>query len=319
MTRFFVTGGTGFIGSNLVAQLLQDGAEKVTVYDNFITGKRWHLDALKSDKLTIVEGDIHDRPRLSQAIAGHDVVFHLAANADIAKAAQEPLIDFDQGTVLTQFVLEAMRLNGIKRVLFTSGSGVYGEAPGFPIPENYPGMTPISTYGAQKLASEALVSSYCHMFDFVGTVTRFANVVGPLMTHGVTHDFIRKLMKDPTRLAIFGDGQQTKPYVHVTDVINAMLLAFRTQKEGYAVYNVASLDRVTVKDVADIVTAEMGLKNVKYEFSGGARGWRADVPVYELDSNKLRAQGWTHQYTSHQSVTAASRAMLKELAEKGEL
>lgn len=317
MTRFFVTGGAGFIGANLVRFLLNLNGAQVTVFDNFATGKRWHLEPLQSKALTVVTGDMGDLPSLKNAITGHDVVFHLAANSDIAKAAEQPLIDFEDGTLLTQNLLEAMRVNGIKRILFTSGSGVYGDVPPEPISEDYPRMLPISTYGASKLASEVLISAYCHMFDFIGTVTRFANVVGPLMTHGVTHDFIRRLKADPKRLRILGDGRQTKPYIHVEDIIGALKLALDTQKLGYACYNVASLDHLTVRDIADIVTDLMGLKDVAYDFTGGERGWRADVPTYSLDSSRIRALGWRNQRDSRAAVTAAARAMLDELAHEG--
>ena len=207
--RFFVTGGAGFLGSNLTNEILDRGLGPVTVYDNFTIGRREHFgDRVHDPRLTIVKGDVSDLPALKSALNGHDVVFHLASNSDIARAATDPLIDFDNGTVLTQMMLEAMRATGVKRILFTSGSGVYGEVPPDPIPEAYPYMIPISTYGAQKLASEALISAYSHMFDMVGTVFRFANVVGPHMTHGVSHDFTRRLHGNSVRLEVIrGDGE----------------------------------------------------------------------------------------------------------------
>ncbi len=207
-----------------------------------------------------------------------------------------------------------MRLSGVKRVLFTSGSGVYGDVPPEPIPEDYAFMRPVSTYGAQKLASEALISSYCHMFDMIGSVTRFANVVGPLMTHGVTHDFIRRLRDDPKKLRILGDGQQTKPFIHVDDIIDALLMILRNQDTSYVYYNVASLDQLTVREIADIVTDLMGLKDVIYDFTGGARGWRADVPIYSLNTSKIRAAGWKNKMNSREAVVASARSMLDELS-----
>ncbi|MDE2464315.1 MAG: NAD-dependent epimerase/dehydratase family protein [Alphaproteobacteria bacterium] len=314
--RFFVTGGAGFLGSNLVGTILDQDVGTVTVYDNFVTGRRAHFSERSSDpRLTIIEGDVSDLERLKSAVAGHDVVFHLAANADIARAASEPMIDFNNGTVLTQTLLEAMRLTGVKRVLFTSGSGVYGDVPADPIPEDYSHMVPISTYGAQKLASETLVSAYCHMFDFVGTVFRFANVVGPNMTHGVSHDFVLRLRDEPSRLRILGDGQQRKPYIHSSDVIAAMLRLQAQQTEGYNYFNVSSEDSLLVRDIADIVVEEMGLKDVSYEFTGGARGWRADVPIYSLDSSKVRAAGWRNKLSSREAVTAAVRSMISEFSQ----
>jgi UDP-glucose 4-epimerase len=247
--RFFVTGGAGFLGSNLVNTILDQRLGSVTVFDNFSTGRRAFFgERLEAPELTVVEGDVADYDALLPILPGHDVVFHLAANSDIARAATEPLIDFNNGTRLTQMLLEAMRDTGVKRILFTSGSGVYGDVPPTPIPENYSHAIPISTYGSSKLASEALISAYCHMFDMVGTVFRFANVVGPHMTHGVSHDFVRRLHADNSRLEIFGDGNQRKPYIHTDDVIAAMLLLLEQQKQGYACFNVGSEDQLLVRD-----------------------------------------------------------------------
>lgn len=313
--RFFITGGAGFLGSNLANEILDRNLGDVTVYDNFSTTRRSHFGPRASDpRLTIVEGDVRDLDRLTTAVAGADVVFHLASNSDIAGAATDPLIDFDCGTRLTQNLLEAMRTANVKRVLFTSGSGVYGEVPPEPIPEAYPHMIPISTYGAQKLASEALISAYCHMFDMVGTVFRFANVVGPNMTHGVSHDFVRRLHDDPTRLAIMGDGNQSKPYIHTDDVVEAMLFLQQRQTTGFEVYNVGSEDHLLVSEIAELVVEEMGLKGVEFAYSGGARGWRADVPVYRLDTAKVRRLGWSNRRTSREAVGAAVRSLIAEIA-----
>ena len=313
--KFFVTGGAGFLGSNLVNTILERHLGPVTVFDNFSTGKRHFLRAwLDSADLTVVTGDAGDLGAVVDAIRGHDVVFHFAANSDIARAATDPLVDFDNGTKLTQTVLEAMRKAEVKRILFSSGSGVYGDVPPKPVPEDFTPMIPISTYGASKLASEALISAYCHMFSMTGTVFRFANVVGPHMTHGVTHDFIRRLHQDSSRLQIMGDGNQSKPYIHVSDVIEAMLFLMSRQTSGYEYYNVGSEDSLLVSEIADLVVAEMGLKNVKYEYSGGARGWRADVPVYRLDTSKVRKLGWQNQKGSREAVNASARSLLAEIA-----
>ena len=314
-TRFFITGGAGFLGSNLVNTILDRGLGPVTVFDNFQTGRREHFgERTRSPALTIIDGDVADIVAIAPAVAGHHVVFHLAANSDIARAANDPLVDFDNGTRLTQSLLEAMRTTGVKRILFTSGSGVYGEVPPTPVPEDFSPLIPISTYGAQKLASEALISAYCHMFDFVGTVFRFANVVGPHMTHGVSHDFTRRLHVDPTRLQILGDGNQSKPYIHADDVVAAMLFLQARQSSGYEYFNVGSQDHLLVREIADIVVAEMGIKNLAYDYTGGARGWRADVPVYRLDTSKIRKLGWANAKNSRDAVVAAVRSLLAEIA-----
>jgi UDP-glucose 4-epimerase len=312
--RYFVTGGAGFIGAHLVNHLLDATPSAVTVFDNFCTGRRWaFFGRIDDPRLTIVEADARDQAALVEAMGGHDVVYHLAANSDIARAAAEPEVDFENGTLPAHNVLEAMRRTGVKRILFTSGSGVYGEVPPVPIPEEYPRMIPISTYGACKLAGEAMIAAYSHLFEITGTVFRFANVVGPHQTHGVAHDFIRRLASDPTRLKIFGDGRQTKPYIHVEDVLAAFRLMERAQPGGYDVFNVGTEDTLTVREIADIIVERMGLSGVRYEFTGGARGWKADVPVYKLDTRKVRSRGWSSRRNSREAVTAAVDAMLRDL------
>jgi len=312
--RILVTGGAGFIGSNLVNHLLGRGDTAVTVYDNFCVGRREHLAKWSANpNLTVVEGELADGKRLQAATVGHDMVFHFAANADIAKSASEPRVDFANGTMLTESVLEAMRLANVRRIVFTSGSGVFGDVPPTPLPEDYSPLIPVSTYGASKLASETLISAYCHMFDFTGTVVRFANVVGANMTHGVSHDFIARLVVDPSRLLIYGDGEQTKPYIHVEDVIQAMLTADQAASSGYSYYNVSSQDQLKVREIADIVIEAMGLKDVRREFTGGRRGWRADVPVYSLNTTKIRRLGWSNRRNSAEAVKAAVESRLVEI------
>jgi UDP-glucose 4-epimerase len=309
--KFFVTGGAGFIGAHLVNTLLDTTDATVTVFDNFSNGHRFHFGERVSDRrLTIIEADAQDQDKLIQAIQGHDIVYHFAANSDIARAQQEPAIDFLNGTLLTQNVLEAMRITGVRRIVFTSGSGVYGEVGSTPVQENYDRMLPISTYGACKLACEALISAYSFMFDITGTVFRFANVVGPHQTHGVAYDFIRRLAQNPAQLKIFGDGTQSKPYVHIEDILNAFFLMEKTQVGGYDVFNVGTQDYLTVREIADIVCERMGLSNVKYIFTGGSRGWKADVPVYRLNTDKIRSYGWRNERNSRESVIAAVDAML---------
>ena len=312
MTRYFVVGGAGFIGSHLVRKLLPT-AEGVTIYDNFSSGRMWHLDGVADHPaLKIVTANIRDLKTLTDAMAGHDVVFHFASNPDIARAVTEPDIDFWEGTYLTQNVLEAMRQSGVKKILYASGSGIYGDTGLTEVAENYSPMLPISTYGASKLGCEALLCSYCHMFGMFGRGFRFANVVGPRQTHGVGYDFIRFLMKDPTRLRILGDGQQSKSYIHVDDVLSAMLLIHQRGGEGFDAFNVATGDYLTVREIADLVAQQLGLKDVAYEFTGGDRGWKGDVPIVRFNTDKIRAMGWTNQRSARDAMLHSIDTMIAD-------
>jgi len=312
--KYFITGGAGFIGAHLTNSILDSTDATVTVYDNFSTGRRWaYGDWLKSDRLKIIEGDAQDEAKLVQSMKGQDIVYHLAANSDIAKAATEPTVDFYNGICTTNNILEAMRKNEVKRIVFTSGSGVYGEVPPVPIAENYDQMIPISTYGASKLSSESLISAYSFMFNIKGTVFRFANVVGPHQTHGVSYDFIRRLAKDPTKLRILGDGTQSKPYVHIDDILKAFRFMEENNKKEYDVFNVGTQDHLTVTDIADIVCKCMNLTNVDYQYTGGSRGWKADVPLYRLNTNKIRNMGWSSDRNSYEAVRDSVLAVIDDV------
>jgi UDP-glucose 4-epimerase len=315
--KAFVTGGAGFIGSHLLGRLLgSKGTEKVVIYDNFTSGQRSHLQAQASDRrLSVVEADLKDAGRLREAMDGCDTIFHLAANPDIAKAITQPDIDFWEGTYLTQNVLEAMRQTGATQIFYTSGSGVYGEDPAVDFPENHGPCIPISTYGASKLASESLMAAYCHMFGLVARVFRFANVVGPRQTHGVGYDFIRRLKGDATSLRILGDGSQKKSYIHVDDVLDAIFLVATKAVKSYDVFNVATDDYVTVRQIADLAVAIAGLQpnEVQYDFTGGDRGWKGDVPIVRFDCSKIKALGWRNRRSSAEALSDAMEAMRKEI------
>lgn len=313
----FISGGAGFIGSHLVDRLLmKDRTGEIVVYDNFTSGQKWHLSRHDGNRqLRIVEGDMKDLKKLTEAMSGCGVVFHLAANPDIAKAVTQPDIDFWEGTYLTQNVLEAMRLNGVKNIYYTSGSGVYGEDPQTHFAEDYGPCFPISTYGAGKLASEALICSYCHMFGMSGRAFRFANVVGPRQTHGVGYDFIRRLKQDPTRLRILGDGRQTKSYIHVEDVLDAIFIVAVKCENKFDVFNVATDDTLSVDEIAGLALAESGLDplQVAREFTGGNRGWKGDVPVVLFDITKIKSLGWRAKRNSREAVRDAIKAMRGEI------
>lgn len=315
MNRWFIVGGAGFIGGHFVDRLLADeSVSQVTIYDNFSSGREWHYAShLGDSRFAVVTGDVQD-PALASAMEGHDVVIHLASNPDIARAATEPAVDFDQGTVLTHCVLEAMRLSGAKLVLYASGSGIYGDLGELEAHEDHGPLVPISTYGASKLAGEALISAYCAMFGLTGRAFRFGNVVGPRQTHGVGFDFIHKLLADPTRLVILGDGSQSKSYIHVDDVINAVLLAGRADCGPWDAFNVATGDYITVKEIADLAVDCLRLDpgGVRYEFTGGDRGWKGDIPVVRLNTDRIRALGWRCQRPSREALRVSILDMLDD-------
>jgi UDP-glucose 4-epimerase len=294
----------------MVRRSLQSPDASVVVYDNFTSGRPWHLPEGDA-RLRVVRGDLKDLPLLTRSIEGSEVVFHFASNPDIARAAREPDIDFWEGTYLTQNLLEAMRVAGVRRIIYASGSGVYGDTGTTPVSEETP-TRPISTYGASKLACEALLRAYVHMFDLEAVGFRFANVVGPRQTHGVAYDFIRRLLRDPTHLEILGDGSQSKSYIYVDDVLDALLLLDGSGWEGFDVFNVATQDYLTVRQIADLVADRLGIAGVRYTFTGGSRGWKGDVPVVRFDSDKLRARGWANRRTTAEAVRDSVDSMIAD-------
>jgi UDP-glucose 4-epimerase len=310
LTRYFVTGGAGFIGSHMVRQLLQRPDASVVVYDNFSSGRAWHLP--DDARVTLVRQDLKDLDRLTQSVAGSDVVFHFASNPDIARAVMQPDVDFWEGTYLAQNLLEAMRRAGVSRLIYASGSGVYGDTGETAVTETFSPLRPISTYGASKLACEALICSYTHMFDLHGVAFRFANVVGPRQTHGVAYDFVRRLLRDPGRLDILGDGRQSKSYIHVNDVLDALLLIADHEWSGFDAFNVATEDYVTVRQIADLVVERLQIPGVTYTYGEGRRGWKGDVPVIRIDTSKLRGRGWSNQRTSLQALTDSIDSMIAD-------
>jgi UDP-glucose 4-epimerase len=315
--HYLIVGGAGFIGSHMTDRLLRDiSTERVTLYDNFSSGREWHYAEWRGDsRLAVVRADVHEHERLAAAMAGHEVVIHLASNPDIARAATEPAIDFDEGTSLTQSVVEAMRLSGAATILYASGSGVYGDLGEREADEDHGPLVPVSTYGASKLAGEAMITAYCHMFGMTGRSFRFGNVVGPRQTHGVGLDFLRQLAADPSQLRILGDGNQSKSYIHVSDVVEAVLTALHRETRHYQVYNVATGDYITVREIADLAVEALGIppRTVPYHFSGGDRGWKGDVPIVRLRTKRIRALGWANQLQSAEALRSSLEAMRLQL------
>jgi UDP-glucose 4-epimerase len=313
----FIVGGAGFIGSHFADRLLEDNRTLlVTLFDNFSSGREWHVQRHLSrgdGRFRLVRGDARDVGAMSEWMSHHDVVIHLASNPDIARAVQDPEIDFHHGTVLTNNVLEAMRRACVKRLLYASGSGVYGDAGDAMLNEDYAPLRPISTYGASKLAGEAMIASYCAMFGLSACVFRFGNVVGPRQTHGVGFDFIRRLSMEPSRLRILGDGNQRKSYIHVADVVEAVLLAGDRVAQNYEVFNVATSETVTVTEIAEMAAEAMGLKRrPAFVYTGGDRGWKGDVPVVRLDTTRIRALGWSPVLNCREAVQYSLREMVAD-------
>ena len=314
--RFFIVGGAGFIGSHFTDALLANpGIEQVTIYDNLSSGREWHFEHhLSNPRFRFVRGDVKDLEALRSSMAGSDVVLHLASNPDIARAATDPDVDFREGTYLTAQVVEAMRLTSTQRILYASGSGVYGDVGELEVGEDHGPLLPISTYGASKLSGEALICAYCHMFDLTACVFRFGNVVGPRQTHGVGFDFVRSLLRDPTHLRILGDGRQSKSYIHVEDVVSAVLLASETTRDSYRCYNVATGDYITVREIAELACECVGKDpaQVDFEYTGGSRGWKGDVAVVRLNTDRIRSLGWSWSRSSREALRESMTALLND-------
>jgi UDP-glucose 4-epimerase len=312
-TRSFIAGGAGFIGSHLVRELLRRPGEEVVVFDNFVSGSTSHLEGLLDDPhLQVIEADLSVVETVVEAMRGVDHVYLLAANPDIAAAVEDPAIDFWHGTYLAHNVLEAARISSARRITYASGSGVYGDHGDQEVDERFGPLVPVSTYGASKLACEAMLAAYAHMFGIHAAVFRFANVVGARQTHGVTYDFVRHLIEDPTVLRILGDGSQSKSYIHVSDVISAMLTLTDSGWHGFEVFNVGTGDYVTVTEIADLVVERMGLASVRYEYTGGARGWKGDVPIVRFRSDKVASLGWRCHHSSLEALLVSIDANIME-------
>jgi UDP-glucose 4-epimerase len=296
-----VTGGAGFIGSNLVDQLLDDG-HTVTAVDNLSTGLPEFLNEANSRPgFEFVEMDLLDETaRLREVVRSADAVFHLAANADVRYGWGEPERDLRQNVVVTHNVLEAMRVTGVRRLLFASTASVYGETTVIPTPEECPFPVQTSLYGASKLAAEGLIQAYAEGEGFCSTILRFVSVLGARYTHGHVIDFVRSLRAEPTVLTILGDGTQRKSYLEVTDSVAAMTLLLESDRVGEA-FNLGVDDSCSVVESAGWICERLGLRP-RFEFTGGDRGWPGDNPHIHLDTTKLRSAGWTPRFSIREAV-----------------
>lgn len=305
MKRVCVTGGAGFIGSNL-ADRLADRGVAVTIVDDFSTGRREFVAGMaRAGEMRLVEGDVLDMATLEDAVDGCDWVFHLQANADLRRGLDHPRRDLEQNTIATSNVLEAMRARGVRQIVFASTGSVYGEPEIFPTPEDAPFPVQTSLYAASKLAGEALVAAYATGFHFTGVICRFVSVLGERYTHGHVFDFYRALKRDPTRLRVLGDGLQEKSYLYVQDCVSALLIAAEHHEAdahpAAHVYNLGTDETLLVDESVAIVASHLSL-SPEVEHTGGRRGWVGDSPLIRLDTARIRALGWEPQLTIERAL-----------------
>ena len=303
MTRACVTGGAGFIGSNLVDRLIARGLE-VAVIDDFSSGRHEFLAAATSCAgVELIEGDVLDTATLEQAFDGCEWVFHLQANADVRCGLEDPRRDLRQNTIATWNVLEAMRATGVRRIAFASTGSVYGEPEVFPTPEDAPFPTQTSLYAASKLAGEGLIAAYASGYGFTGVICRFVSVLGERYTHGHVFDFYRALKRDPAHLRVLGDGRQEKSYMYVGDCIDALLTATARHEgdPGAHIYNLGTDETMLVDESVALIAGHMSL-SPEIEHTGGRRGWIGDSPLIRLDTTRIRALGWRPRLTIAQAL-----------------
>ena len=311
--KAFITGGAGFIASHLVDKLMDSGDE-VTVFDNLSSGKMDFIKHhLNNDRFKFINGDLLDLPEVDNSIHGHDIVFHFAANPDARMGTSQTDLDLKLETIATYNVLESMRKNNIKKIVFSSSGTIYGDTPIIPLSEDYGPVLPISLYGAGKVASEGLISAFCGTFNMQAWIFRFANIIGDRATHGVIYDFVNKLYDDASRLEILGDGTQEKPYLHVDDCVDGIQFVLKNSYEKINLFNLGCDTSTSVTKIAQYVVQEMSLKGVELKYSGGSRGWPGDVPQVRFNCNKINKLGWKARYTSDEAVRVAVKSVVKEL------
>jgi len=299
--KAFVTGGAGFVGSNLVDRLIDDG-HSVVVYDNFSTGKHEFLDRVSYEpECRIIKGDLLDTDLLNEKMKGCDIVFHLAANADVRFGLNHPTRDLEQNTIATSNVLEAMRINGIKKIMFSSTGSIYGDTKELPTPENAQFPIQTSLYGASKLACEGLIQAYCEGYDFQAYIFRFVSILGERYTHGHIYDFYHKLMENPNELEVLGDGKQTKSYLYVQDCIDAIFLVIKNETNKVNIFNLGTDEHCEVNDSIGWITKSLKL-SPKLNYNGGVQGWVGDNSFIYLDTKKARKLGWKPKLSIEEAV-----------------
>lgn len=317
--KILITGGAGFIGSNLCSFLTSTNLipiKKIVVIDNLSLGKKKFIQKLiDNKKIIFYKEDLLNFDKIVSIFRKHkfDLVWHLSANSDIGYGSKYTNWDLKQGTIATYNILECMRKTNVKKIIFSSTSAIYGEAKTMPTPENYGPLLPISFYGASKLACESLITSFCHNFDFQAWIFRFGNIVGKNGTHGAIVDFIKKLKKNSKELEVLGNGKQAKPYLHVSDCIEGMIFGFLKSKKQVNFYNLACLGATRVSFIAKMVIKKISLKKTKIFYTGGKRGWKGDVTQVRLDPKKLTKKGWKANFSSDEAIRKAIEELVKQI------
>src|SRR5208337_1537011 len=284
---------------------MADG-DQVTVYDNLSSGKDEFIKQHHGNaRFKFVKGDLLDSTLVNKNMAEHDLVCHLAANPQAMEGIRKTRLDLELNTIATYNVLEAMRIHNVKRILFTSSGTIYGETPDIPLPEDYGPVLPISLYGASKLACEGLISGFASIFGIQVWICRLGNIVGPRATHGVIYDLLHKLRRDPTKLEVLGDGNQTKPYVYIEDVLNGFLFCLQNSHEAINLFNLAPSSVTSVKTIVKLILEATGNEHTQVQYTGGVKGgggWPGDVPRVQLDARKAYKLGWTPRFSSDEAV-----------------
>ena len=306
-TKAVVTGGAGFIGSHIVDRLIRDGV-RVTVIDNLKTGFSSYIEA-HGDTIDFVKGDILETAKITRAMEGAEVVFHMAANADVRGGMENTYIDLRENVEGTHSVLEAVRHSSVLKLVFASSATVYGEPEDFPTREDHP-LVQTSVYGASKLAAEAYIQAYSEYFGIASYIFRFVSWIGERYSHGVVFDFVKKLLHNPSSLQILGDGSQRKSYLSVKDGVAGIFHALEHARDSKNVFNLGHDEWMNVTDLADIVCEEMGLRDVSYEYTGGKRGWIGDSPFVHLDTGRLKSLGWKPETPIEEGIRTTVRYLL---------
>lgn len=306
MKNIFITGGAGFIGSHLVDKLLADN-NKVWVIDNLSLGKESNIaHNFANPNFKFIKGDVLDKELMTKIFDEQkfDFVFHLAANSDIARSHADPSVDLNMTFLTTYAVLEQMRTHDVKQLMFASTSAIYGNAHGLEVTETYGPLLPTSHYGACKLGSEGIIASYCENYGIQAFITRFPNVCGERTTHGVLHDFVKKLKKNPNELEVLGNGKQAKPYLYVKDLVEAILFVVENSHDQINYFNLGVEGNTTVTRIAEMVIKSMKL-NATIRYTGGDRGWVGDVPLFRYNLDKIHNLGWKASLSSDEAVQKA--------------